>query len=140
MLSRIFVSLLILSALTSDGTINLTEYLFGPYLYEDVGPSVVSEKKDIPSDEENKPSRNKTAKDNDKMLFNTAYCSSYIINIKDNFIYAKKKLTKLWVNSSYITHQNVCVGFHSKICFRPLFFKKDKEIVLSSSDLSPPVV
>ena len=45
MLSRIFVSLLILSALTSDGTVNLTEYLFGPYLYSNTGLVAVSEKK-----------------------------------------------------------------------------------------------
>ena len=39
---RIFVSLLILSVLTSDGTINLTEYLFG-LIYTGTG-FAVSEK------------------------------------------------------------------------------------------------
>lgn len=44
MLSRIFVSLLILSALTSDGTVNLAEYLFSSGLYVDTGFLAVSEK------------------------------------------------------------------------------------------------
>lgn len=138
MLSRIFVSLLILSALTSDGTINLTEYFFGSYLYVDTGLSVTSEKGNTCSDEEKNSKQNKVGKNNDRVSFDTAYSSSYIIDVKDKFINAKNNLSKLWIDFNYIMYQDVCLGYHSKISFRPLSFKKDKDIVLNSSDLSPP--
>ncbi|HHX18410.1 MAG TPA: hypothetical protein GX727_06080 [Clostridium sp.] len=133
MLSRIFVSLLILSALTSDGTINLTEYLFGPYLHTGTGFVSVSEKRSTCLDEENNFKGIKIVKDNDGLLFNTAYSSSYIIK-------AKNYLNKFCIAFNYVLYLNMSVDFHSKIYFRPLSFKKDKKIVLNSSDLSPPIM
>lgn len=123
MLSRIFVSLLILSALTSDGTVNLAEYLFSSGLYVDTGFLAVSEKRNMCIDEEN----------NNESSFSTAYGSSYIIKTKNN-------LSKFWIGLNYILQQNIYIGYHSKISFRPLSFKKDKKIVLNSSDLSPPIM
>lgn len=123
MLSRIFVSLLILSALTSDGTVKLAEYLFSSGLYVDTGFLAVSEKRNMCIDEEN----------NNESSFSTAYGSSYIIKTKNN-------LSKFWIGFNYILQQNIYIGYHSKISFRPLSFKKDKKIVLNSSDLSPPIM
>ncbi|AUG58187.1 hypothetical protein [Acetivibrio saccincola] len=128
MLSRIFVSLLILSALTSDGTVNLTEYLFGPYLYSNTGLVAVSEKKDTCLGKEK----------NDESSFSTVYDSSHITKVKNN--YNKFNFNVFWLYFNYTLYQNIYTNFNSEISYWPLSFKKGKKIVLNSSDLSPPAM
>lgn len=133
MLSRIFVSLLILSALTSDGTVNLAEYLFSSGLYVDTGLIAVSEKRNTCICEEKGIKGDKVVKDNSEPSFATAYDSIYIIKAKNN-------INKFYVDFNYVLNLNIYTGFHSEISFWPLSFNKDKKIVLNSSDLSPPVM
>ncbi|MDQ2087392.1 hypothetical protein RBH29_13250 [Herbivorax sp. ANBcel31] len=133
MLSKIFVSLLILSALTSEGAINLTEYLFSPYLYADEGLSSVLEKSDTCVEEKNHRNQKKIVKDDYDLLFTVSFSSSYVINIKDN-------LNKLFIDFNPVKHQDVGLCSHSKVCFQPLFLQKEKKMVLNSSDLSPPII
>ncbi|TYQ12864.1 UNVERIFIED_CONTAM: hypothetical protein Cloal_3902 [Acetivibrio alkalicellulosi] len=165
MLRKIFVSLLILSALTSEGTVNIADYLINPHFYNDAGFSFLFEKYDVPAFKNiNKHSIN------DKFILSTSHrmsVLSFINDTKRGFFLSKvnlKTVTDLFnsplsinghnsiksrvfeldkltavLNNSSLVYDNNISGLN-KVKQYHLLLSKNRKIILNSSDLSPPLI
>lgn len=132
MLRKLFISLLILSALTSEGTVNLAEYVFSPHLYTDVGLDLLMIDNEPSTSQVDAFKKGQDAKDNPTLLSDTVF-------IKYSTLLDDTHNLKSWVVPGSYKYDTDNCSHHSLGCDGySLFSSRNKDIVLYKSDTSPP--
>jgi len=127
MLKKLFVSLLILSALTSEGIINLPGNIYSFYLYSDIGSGLCGEK-GLP------PEQIKEADEANAILESGCSVSVLVLLLNNISKYKSKAFFgDLDFQGKYcLSYAPINPAYILSLC-------KNKEIIIRESDMSPPI-
>ncbi|GAE87110.1 hypothetical protein [Acetivibrio straminisolvens] len=131
MFRRLFISLLILSALTSDGTVNIAGYLIDLYQYDGIDPDLIILEGNMPEEVALEDTGGSD------LLYPGACCITYSDSSEDD---EKTKYSFVLFSSEYDYNAFLYIPSIQWMEANSLYFCVDEDISLYMSDLSPPCV